>query len=365
VELQPGSGVAGAHAGAGVSQRGLLIVGVFVSAWRPYRGVCEDLAAQLSECGSSLVTTSRKKSRFLRIVDMLVTTWRHRGAYAAAQVDVYSGWAFVWAEAVCRLLQWLKKPYILSLHGGNLPTFASLHPKRVRKLLNSAAAVTVPSGYLLSGLRDFREDVRLIPNPIAIERYPFRLRRPLQPRLIWLRAFHDLYEPVLAPRVLAQLLGDHPDATLTMVGPDRGDGSYLRTQSEAAHMGVANRVEFVGGVTNADVPRWLNLGDIFLNTARVDNTPVSVMEAMACGLCVVSTNVGGIPELLEDEQDALLVPVGDVPRMTAAVLRLLADGVLAERISIAARRKAERLDWKRILPLWTNLFESILPSGRG
>jgi glycosyltransferase involved in cell wall biosynthesis len=116
----------------------------------------------------------------------------------------------------------------------------------------------------------------------------------------------------------------------------------------------------VGGVANADVPQWLNSGDIFLNTAKVDNTPVSVMEAMACGLCVVSTNAGGIPDLLEHERDALLVPAGDARLMAAAVGRLLSDERLAAVISAGARRKAEERDWKHVLPLWTGLFDSLL-----
>jgi glycosyltransferase involved in cell wall biosynthesis len=348
--------------GFGRSGPSLLIVGNFVSAWKPYRGVCEDLAAQMTGCSSSVVTTSKRQWKAFRAVDMLATTWLRRADYAIAQVDVYSGRAFLWAEAVCRLLQWLKKPYVLTLHGGNLPLFASRHPDRVRRLLSSAAAVTVPSPYLLEGLRGFRKDLRLIPNPISVGRYPFRLRRSLQPRLIWLRSFHEIYDPALAPGVLAELSSDFPDATLTMVGPDKGDGSLERARSEAVRAGVANRVRFVGGVPKAEVPQWLCLGDIFLNTARVDNTPVSVLEAMACGLCVVSTNVGGIPNLLEHERDALLVPPGDVRQMSAAVRRLLADGQLAERISFAARRKAEERDWENVLPLWTSLLDSILSS---
>ncbi len=362
VELLPDSSGLAAPLRPEGPDRGLLIVGNFMSAWKANRGVCEDLAARLRECGSSVITTSSKQNRAVRAVDMLGTTWLHRAHYAIAQVDVYSGPAFLWAEAVCQLLRWLKKPYVLTLHGGNLPLFASRHPVRVRNLLNGAAAVTAPSPYLLERLGGFRHDLRLLPNPISVERYPFRLRRSLEPRLIWLRAFHEIYDPALAPVLLAQLVPDFPDATLTMVGPDKGDGSLKRTRSAAVLAGVADRVRFVGGVTKAEVPQWLCSGDIFLNTARVDNTPVSVLEAMACGLCVVSTNVGGIPNLLEHERDALLVPPGDVRQMSAAVRRLLTDGQLAETISSAGRRKAEERDWKHVLPLWTSLFDSILAS---
>src|SRR5215813_834720 len=311
VELLPNTRGLTATSGQEGGRRSLLIVGNFVSAWKPYRGVCEDLAVRLRACGLSVITTSEKRQRVRRMLDMLATAWRRREDYAIAQVDVYSGRAFLWAEAVCQLLRWLKKPYVLTLHGGNLPRFASRHRKRVRRLLKSAAAVTVPSSYLREGLRRFREDLRLVPNPIPVENYPFRLRRSVRPALIWLRSFHEIYDPALATEVLVELSRDFPDATLTMVGPDQGDGSYEKARGVAVRAGVADRVKFVGGVAKADVPQRLSSGDILLNTAKVDNTPVSVLEAMAWGVCVVSKNVGGIPDLLEHECDAMLVPPGD------------------------------------------------------
>jgi glycosyltransferase involved in cell wall biosynthesis len=103
----------------------------------------------------------------------------------------------------------------------------------------------------------------------------------------------------------------------------------------------------------------MNKGDIFLNTTHVDNTPVSVLEAMACGLCVVSTNVGGIPYLLEDEYDDLLVTSDDPVAMTTAVRRLLIEPGLAPRLSRNARQKAEQFDWSNILPQWEALLTSV------
>ncbi|HEX2205773.1 MAG TPA: glycosyltransferase family 4 protein, partial [Longimicrobium sp.] len=111
-----------------------------------------------------------------------------------------------------------------------------------------------------------------------------------------------------------------------------------------------------GPVPKAEVPARLAEGDVYLNTPRADNTPVTVLEAMACGLCVVSTEVGGIPYLLDDGGDALLVPPGDAEAMAAAVLRLLRDPALAGRLSRAGRRKAEGCDWSAVLPRWEGLL---------
>ncbi len=337
----------------------MLYVGNFFPTGIGAHCLCNDFAEMLTAAGWSVVITSRRLSRVARLADMLVTAARRRDEYDVAHVDVFSGPAFIWAEAVCRVLRWLGKPYVLTLHGGGLPSFARRRPRRVRRLLGSAAAVTAPSRYLLEQMKPYAPDLRLYPNPVALSANEFRLRARPSPRLVWLRAFSSIYNPALAPEVLAALVAEFPDATLVMVGRDKGDGSRLATEKRAAEVGVLDRVSFTGGLPKSRVPAALDGGDIFLNTTDIDNTPVSVLEAMACGLCVVSTDVGGIPYLLEHEQDSLLVPPGQARAMAAAVRRVLTEPGLAERLSRNARRKAEQFDWSVVLPRWERLLRNV------
>jgi glycosyltransferase involved in cell wall biosynthesis len=202
----------------------------------------------------------------------------------------------------------------------------------------------------------YRPDLFLLPNALSIGAYPFRKRDRARSRLVWLRAFHETYNPSLAPRVLALLARNHPDIELTMIGPDRGDGSLARTREKAAELGVSNRLRIVEGIPKSEVGQHLGETDIFLNTTNVDNAPVSVLEAMACGLCVVSTNVGGMPDYLRDEAEGLLVPPGDPEAMASAVRRILADSELAARLSRGGRARAEAMDWSIVLPRWESLF---------
>jgi glycosyltransferase involved in cell wall biosynthesis len=338
---------------------GILLVGNFLSASTGTRGVCEDLAAALSIAGWSVLTTSSHRRRFPRLIDFLLTVWLKRKRYSVAQVDVYSGLAFLWAELVCRSLRMAKKPYVLTLHGGNLPVFAQSSGKRVRRLLEGSSAITTPSEYLLQHMRPYSKNLVLLPNPLDLTKYPFRQREHPAPNLVWLRAFHDTYNPSLAIRVVALLVQDLPGVRLLMIGPDKGDGSYAATKDSAVKLGVAEHIQFPGAVPKDETPHWLQQGDIFLNTTRVDNTPVSVLEAMACGLCIISTNVGGIPYMLQDEYDALLVPSNDDAAMAKAVQRILVEAGLAERLSRNARRKAEQFDWPNILPTWEKLLAGV------
>ncbi|GJL62962.1 MAG: hypothetical protein NPIRA04_16160 [Nitrospirales bacterium] len=144
-----------------------------------------------------------------------------------------------------------------------------------------------------------------------------------------------------------------------MVGPDKGDGSFQRTQQVAVDLGVSDRIIYPGLVPQAEVSLWMNNGEIFLNTTNIDNTPVSVAQAMASGLCVVTTDVGGIRYLLKHEHDGLLVPPDDPAAMATAVRRILTEPGLAEHLSRNARRKAELFDWSIVLPQWKKLLKSV------
>jgi len=132
-----------------------------------------------------------------------------------------------------------------------------------------------------------------------------------------------------------------------------------RKRSDSASW-IASRCGAV--VRKEDVPEKLADADIFLNTARIDNTPVSVLEAMASGLCVVSTNVGGISYLVRAEREALLVSPNDAEGMAEAVRRIIIEPDLSRRLSYNARRKAEQLDWSIILPRWEKLLSSVIHS---
>lgn len=340
----------------------LLFIGNFLSESGGRFAVCEALSARLRARGWSVITASGRARRAQRLADMLHTVGRDRHDYDVAHVDVFSGAAFVWAELVCVALHALGKPFVLSLHGGALPDFAAAHPWRLRRLLDSAAAVTAPSPYLQHQLRPYCRRLRVHPNPIDTSHYRFRARLPA-PRLVWVRAFHDLYDPTVAIDAVRALRDRFPQIALTMAGPDKGDGCLQRSRAFAAAWGLNDRVHFAGAVPPSAVASLLDANDIFLNTTRIDNTPVSMLEAMAAGLPVISTRAGGVPYLVGHDREALLVPIGDGDAMAAAISRLLTEHGLAARLAQHARQTAERHDWRCVMPLWEDLFRSATALG--
>jgi len=337
----------------------VLIIGNFLSESLGGRSVCEDLAVDLTARGWQITTASKRVPRVLRLMDMLGATFLHRRQYNVALLDVYSGPAFFWAEAVAAELQFLRCPTVLVLRGGNLPSFSAHHQRRAHMLMKRAAAVVAPSPYLREQMRAFRSDIRLIPNGLWLERYPFRHRTQVRPRLVWLRALHSIYNPLMAVETVHYLIEKYPDVELRMIGPDKKDGSYEATLARIRDLGLEDRVTLPGAVPKSEVPAALDWGDIFLNTTNIDNTPVTVLEAMACGLCVVSTDVGGIPYLLDNGRDALLVPPNEPRLMAEAVARILDEPGLAGSLRDQAHAKMRGYGWDAVLPQWERLLEAV------
>ncbi len=317
----------------------------------------EILSRLFAQAGYSVIAVSHQRSRLARMVEMVLTLIRRRNEYDIAVIDVFSGRSFTASDLASRAAQRAKRPIIFFLRGGALPEYFAKHPDRARKVLGRARQLLAPSRYLARAVEPLQMRAEVIPNVLDIQLYPFRKRERVHPRLFWMRAFHDLYHPEMAVQVVARLRGEFPDTTLTMAGQDKG---LLETTRRLAQtLGVAERVRFVGFLDSAGKAREGDAADIFLNTNRVDNMPVSVVEACAMGLPVVATAVGGIPDLLEDGRTGLLVPDGDVEAMAQAAARLLREPELACRLSCAGREMAMESSWERVRLHWEQIFARI------
>lgn len=313
------------------------------------------LAERLRDIGINSICASPYTNPIRRVADMLWTLLRHRRRYRVVVLHVYSGRAFLWALAGAVAARLLGKRLIMWLHGGNLPDYYRSHSRRVSFAFSQADLIITPSSYLEQVFAsDF--DVQLLRYELPISSYPHRFREQAKPRLLWLRAFNAGYNPMLAPRVIHLLKPDYPDIRLLMCGADKGDGSLQATQRLAKELGVTDNIEFPGLISKDQIGQYGLEHDIFLNTTTVDNTPVSVVEAMAMGMCVVSTNVGGIPYLVTDKHDGLLVPSNDARAMAQACRRLLTDPALTQQISRQAKITAQLFDWNIIAPQWDALL---------
>ena len=297
---------------------------------------------------------SCEPNKILRLCDMLWSCFKFRNEVDYVLIDTYSTQNFYYAFFVSQLCRVLNLKYIPILHGGNLPKRLQNNPRLSGLLFKNAYKNVAPSLYLKTIFEAYGyKNIVHIPNTIEINNYPFEKREFKNIRLLWVRSFSEIYNPELAVKVLKILKEEGFDASLTMVGPD-ADGSLKNVRSLADSLDV--RVVFTGKLPKKE---WIELSkshNIFINTTNFDNMPVSVIEAMALGLPVVSTNVGGMPYLIEDKVDGVLVNPNSVSEFVSAIKKLLQDTNETYEMAKKARRKVENFDWSVVKAKWFSVL---------
>jgi glycosyltransferase involved in cell wall biosynthesis len=163
-------------------------------------------------------------------------------------------------------------------------------------------------------------------------------------------------------RAMKRLVAALPSSRLVVAG----DGSKRAALEGLAHrLGLAHHVEFAGWVSPHDLPRYYAASQVVAVPSLCPETlPTVVIEALAVGRPVVGSNVGGIPELVTDGVTGKTVEPGDVDGLGDALLGILSDARLAQRMSLAARRAAEAFDAERFLDALEQIYEELTVSRR-
>jgi glycosyltransferase involved in cell wall biosynthesis len=255
------------------------------------------------------------------------------------------------AVLVARLL---RKPVVMNYRSGEAPD----HLRRsaiARATLRRVDANAVPSAFLRDVFAGFGIDATVIPNIVDVDRFAFRARVRLQPRVLSTRNFEPLYNVACSLRAFRLLQNRFPDATLTLVGAGSQD-TALRELS--ARLALRN-VRFVGRVEPDDIWRYYAEADIYLQTPDIDNMPSSVLEAFASGCAVVSTRAGGVPAILTDGVDGALVDCGDHEAAASQMIRLIEDPALAQRLTAAARARCDAYRWPAVRVQWIALYRQL------
>jgi glycosyltransferase involved in cell wall biosynthesis len=331
------------YIGNKLSQKGITVTSI------------ETLGRFLESEGIIVYTASSIKNKVFRLWDMVFKTIKYSRKVDYVLIDTYSTQNFFYAVAVGNVCRLFKIPYIPILRGGDLPKRLVKSPSQSKKLFHEAKVNVAPSNYLLQTFINggFHNTI-CIPNTITIENYPYKERVGVLPKLLWVRSFAEIYNPFLAIQILERIKALYPIATLCMVGPDK-DGSLQKCKEYVQRKNLP--VTFTGKLSKEE---WIELSkdyDIFLNTTNFDNTPVSVIEAMALGLPVISTKVGGIPYLLENRKDALLVPPNNKEAFVEAIVSLCSNNALSKSLVKNARHKVEGYDWEYVKHLWLKLLK--------
>ncbi|PHV29225.1 capsular biosynthesis protein [Janthinobacterium sp. BJB426] len=290
----------------------------------------------------------------LRLPVHLWRLWRTANTVDLFHIMANSGWSWHLQAAPALWIASLKgKPALLNYRGGEAAVFFARAPRLVAFSLRRASAIVVPSAYLAGVFEQYGHTAHIVPNVVDLQRFtrvtPAAPRAPAAdgPCILVARHLESLYDNASAVRAFAIVREAFPAARLVLAGGGPQRAALTRL---ARSLGVKDAVRFAGPVDNAAMPALYQASDIVLNPSLADNMPNSVLEALACGVPVVSTNVGGIPVLLQDGVTALLVPPGNPAAMAQTILSLLRDPPRTQALVDAGLAHAATFGWPGIAP---------------
>ena len=312
------------------------------------------LVKGLTKEGFHIISASGLKNKYLRLADMVLAFLKNVGSFDIVLIDVYSTQNFWYAMIIARLSRLFNKKYIPILHGGDLKKRFENSTFATKKLLKNSYQIVSPSLYYKHEVIKLGyHKVIHIPNPIFADYYTFKKREIFQPKILWVRAFNEIYNPLMAIKALELLLKTYPAAELCMVGPDK-DNSLVLCKDYARINNLP--VKFTGKLKKKDWTQLASDYDIFINTSNIDNSPLSVIEAMALGMPIVTTNVGGMPFMINDGIDGILVEKEAPDQMCDSIQWLLQHPEQTLEMTLKAREKILNYDWNKIKEDWKKLL---------
>lgn len=324
----------------------------------PTLSTIDTLGVQLNEM-YEVKTVSSVQNKILRFLDMMKEIIVNKDKTKLMIVDTYSTWNFYYAFLTAFFAKQFNIPYIPILHGGNLPHRLDNSKLISHYIFDGSYANVTPSTYLKEEFEKRGYKTIHIKNNIDISLYEFKEREVIKPKLLYVRSFAKIYNTKMAVKAFKMVKKRYNNATMIMIGPDR-DGTLQETKDFAKELGVEDSIEFTGGLSKEEWIKRSSECDIFVNPTNFDNLPVSIVEAMALGFVIVSTNVGGLSYLIDNEKDGLLVDKDDHIAMGNKILRALKDPKLCKKLSNNARAKAESYDWGVVKKEWQKVIDGAL-----
>jgi glycosyltransferase involved in cell wall biosynthesis len=300
-----------------------------------------------------------KRLRYIRTVaneGLYLPTLRKLRSADVVHIASASYWSFLLAPlpAIVAARRW-GKPILLNYHSGEADDHLANWGSLVHPWLKMVDKIVVPSMFLRDVFAKHGYHAEVIHNVIDTGQFRYRERVPLFPEFLSVRNFEPHYGVEHTLVAFAMIQTVFPAASLTIAGqgPQEPELKHL-----AQALGVRN-VRFIGGVDPALMPDLYDRHSIFLNSSFIDNQPLSLLEAMASGMPVVSTAVGDIPNMVEDSLSATLVPVGDPFAMAKAATLLLEQPERAVLMAARAKESLMKYDWSKVGPAWADTYRRL------
>ena len=236
----------------------------------------------------------------------------------------------------------LKKRIVLTFHGGGAEGFFKRKQGLVKRYLSRTSANIVLSGFIGRVFDRYGIPYTVIPNILESDDSAFRARTEIKPKFIGIRSFTETYNIKCTLKAFDAVRKKYPDASLTLLG----DGPLRAELEQYVSDHHLQNVTFVGQVPNTEIYRYLNDADIMVSSSRFDNMPVSVLEGFKAGLLVISSNVGGVPYMIEDGKNGLLFDSDNDTQMAGKMIAAVEHPEASLRMIENARHCLDDYKWE-------------------
>jgi len=248
-----------------------------------------------------------------------------------------------------------RKKIVLNYHSGEAADHL-LRWKSARRTIRLVDEIAVPSRYLADVFSRFGFKARPIYNFIDTGLFHFRERRRFsRPVFLSNRNLEPMYNVACVIRAFAIISRRCPEARLIVAGAG-SERATLESLVRSLHL---DNVTFLGQVAPQDMPGLYDSADIFLNASEIDNMPLSIIEAFASGLPVVTTDAGGIPYIVTNEVNGVLVERRDHEALASSAIRLIEEDGVASRVAGKARLDCESYTWPSVRNEWLALYSDL------
>ena len=286
---------------------------------------------------------------FFRLIPYLIKLWRTAGKNDLMHIMANSGWSWhLFAAPAIWIAKFRKTPVIVNYRGGEAESFLSRSLRWVKPSLENADEIIVPSKFLKGIFAKFGFQTTIVPNIIDLSRFSPKLAsaiKNLEPLILVARNLEPIYDNSTVLHAFSLLKKQLPKAKLILTG----SGPEKEILQELAQtLNIHIDVTFTGRIENAQMPELYRLADLVVNPSLADNMPISILEAWASGVPVVSTNVGGVPFMVEDRKNAILIPVRDPQAMATAMLQVLISADMALHLSKAGLEAVQQFTWSNV-----------------
>jgi glycosyltransferase involved in cell wall biosynthesis len=287
----------------------------------------------------------------------LAALWRGLRDADVAHIFSASYASFLIAVLPACLVAWVRgKKTLINYHSGE----ARDHLQRSAiacAVLKRADQIVTPSAYLVDVFKEFGIAAQPIANNVDFSQFSYRERKPLRPHLVCTRGFHPYYAIDVVVEAFARVQREFPNAQLDLVGAGPLESSIRQLVIEMNLPGV----NFCGVVSRLEIGKYYDRSDIFINASRLDNMPISILEAFASGTPVISTAPEGMRYLIEDGRTGLLSEPGNPEGLADHVLQVLRDPELSSRLAANALEDLRRYRWESVREQWLRTYRALVP----